>query len=107
MVRSYARLRVVGIAGETLRTRGNDLDEGVHNGARALRWRRHCAYSSPLRGGTRLAASGSPVRSRLARVAQPFDIVRIHLSERTPPNPCRRSGRSAYATPERSEPLWA
>lgn len=50
------------------------------------------AYSSKLRRKIRLAAFGSSFWSRLARIAQPFGVVRAHLSERARKNPRRGDG---------------
>src|SRR5262249_60145798 len=100
MVRPRARRRRAGRAGETLRARGNDLDEGLHHGTRTVRWRRHRAHSSLLRVRYRLAAPGSPVRSRLAGITQPFDPVRLHLSRGTRPGPRDDHGEFDYAAPE-------
>src|SRR5204862_2575324 len=69
-------------AGATVPARGDDLVEGVRDGARALRRRGYLAPDPGLPRAARLAPPPGPVRSPLASVAQSSDTFRVHLSGR-------------------------
>src|SRR5215468_10961402 len=101
MVQTSPPLRVSWLASEALCARGDDLDESVHHGTRTLRRRRHCTHPSKLCRETRLAAPGSSLWTGLARVAQPFGVVRLRLSGGARQSPRRSYGRSDRAVAKR------
>ena len=74
------RTNVLGRHRAAVAGRGDDLVEGVHPGARALRRRRRAAPAARNRSVARLAASADALRRLLARAAQPPDPVRVRLS---------------------------
>ena len=71
-----------GAAGPALPGRGDDLVQGLRDGARALRRRRHRAPHPRARRADRLEPPGPPLRPALARAAEPPDPVRLRLPVR-------------------------
>ena len=65
-----------------LRSRGNNLAEGVRDGAGTLRWRRRRSpFAKPMVRFRLAAFTGSLSRS-LAGAADPSDLIRLRLSRR-------------------------
>src|SRR3989442_933727 len=80
--------------------RRNDLVEGVHPGARAVRRRRRPAPAARDRSVARLAAAVDAVRRLLARPAQPPHSVWLRVSRQTAEHP-QLGERGADAAAER------
>jgi hypothetical protein len=103
-----------GVARVDVAGRGDDLVEGVHPGARAVRWRRRAALVSGNGAVARLAAASDALWRLLARAPQPPDSFRLRVPVRTTSameRCCRASSTSTTsstgntATPARSR--WA
>ena len=78
--------------------RGDDLVEGVRDGARALRRRRRRPHPARVRRDARLAAPAPALRRLLARAAAASRHVRLRLSLRARAHPRRGAAGADVAT---------
>src|ERR687896_1187212 len=87
MVRARRRRTATGDPRTVLPGRGDHLAEGLHRRARALRRRRYRPYPEGLRRDPVLAASTASVRRGLARAAESYRAVWLHLPGRAGADP--------------------
>ena len=90
-------------AGPPVPSRGDDLVQGVHHGARAIRRRRCRAPDSRVRTGARLAPPAGTVRAAVESPPEPSDPLRVHLPERARGHPRRGDGFPPGTAPTRAD----